>query len=182
MHLTMNRKNPEGERRCYLCHKSLPLTIEFFPRDKNRSAGLGYQCRPCALRVRKERGDPRKNRWAKMTPEERTRRKATMRTHNTNGGWRAMRIGAYRDWDKRRGFTCDITTAWFKENIQCKPCIYCLRNNVRIGCDRINNSIGHTMANVVPACGDCNKSRQDIFTHAEMLLLGPHIAKIFAMR
>lgn len=93
-----------------------------------------------------------------------------------------MRVGAYRFADKAKGLQCDLTAAWFKENIQNKACVYCKRSNVRIGCDRIDNSIGHTKANVVPSCGDCNKSRQDIFTHSEMLKLGPHIAAIFARR
>jgi hypothetical protein len=117
-----------------------------------------------------------------MSPEGREKRKLIARKYNASGGWRSMRVGAYRLSDKEKGLECDLTAAWFKENIQNKPCIYCKRSDVRIGCDRINNSIGHTKANVVPSCGDCNKSRQDIFTHNEMLELGPHIAQIFARR
>lgn len=40
-----NVKNPEGFRRCYLCNRMLSATLEFFPKDKNRPLGIGYQCR-----------------------------------------------------------------------------------------------------------------------------------------
>lgn len=175
-------RNEPDTRRCYLCDETKPATTEHFPKDKNRYLGIGYQCRPCALRVRRERGDPRKGRWSKMTAKEKAKRMVTQKKHFASGGWRSSRVGAYRYYDAKKGMKCDLTAKWFEVNIQDKPCIYCKRSDVRIGCDRVDNSIGHTMANVVPSCGDCNKSRQDIFTHEEMLDLGQHIATIFANR
>lgn len=176
-------RNDPDLRRCYLCKETKPATVEHFPKDKNRFLGIGYQCRPCALRVRRERGDSRKNRWKTlMTPEQRTKKSALSRKYFAGGGWRFAKVAAYESFDKERGLACNMTTEWFEKNIQNKPCIYCGRSKVRIGCDRIDNSLGHTIANVVPSCGDCNKSRQDIFTHKEMLQLGPHISAIFARR
>jgi hypothetical protein len=177
-----NIKNIDGFRRCYLCDHTFPATNEYFPKDKNRPLGLGYQCKPCAKIKSKEREKPRPLRWQEMSEEDKIKRKAVQKKHIANGGWRAMRVGAYRYYDTKKGLSCDLTTKWFRENIQNKSCVYCKRDNVRIGCDRIDNSIGHTMANVVPSCGDCNKCRQDIFTHEEMLKLGPHIAIIFLNR
>lgn len=169
-------------RRCYLCDETKPATTEHFPKDKNRPLGIGYQCRPCAKVESKKRSKPRPDRWKNMTPEQRALRYEVQKRHMNGGGWRAMRVNAYRSYDKKKGLECDLTAKWFKANIQDRPCIYCKRSDVRIGCDRIDNSIGHTMANVAPSCGDCNKARQDIFTHEEMLELGPHIARIFAKR
>ncbi len=178
----MNHKNPKGERRCYLCHKSLPLTIEFFPRDKNRSAGLGYQCRPCALRVRKERGDPRKNRWSKMTPEERAARYIVARQYYHGAGRPSVLLAAYRSVDKKRGLTCDITIPWFREHIETKPCFYCGETVDKRGCDRVDNAKGHSMDNVVPCCALCNFTRTNRFTHKEMLTLGEAIKQIKLVR
>lgn len=177
-----NIKNPEGCRRCYLCNKTFPSTLDYFPKDKNRPLGIGYQCRPCARIEVKKRTKPRPNRWTEMTEEQKEKRYESQLKYLNSGGWSAIRVGAYKNFDKKRGFECDLTNKWFKENIQNKACIYCGRSDVRIGCDRINNSIGHMKNNVVPSCGDCNKCRQDIFTHEEMLRLGPHIAEIFKNR
>lgn len=60
----------------------------------------------------------------------------------------------------------------------CKPCTYCGDTQEEIGCDRIDNSKGHTKDNVVPACKTCNVSRMDNFTHEEMLVLGKTIKQI----
>lgn len=174
----VNKKNLDGFRRCAHCDNIFALTSEFFHKDKNRYLGFSYRCKTCSALNK----DKRVNRWQEMTTEERLKRKEIQRAYNANGGWRCMRVGAYRYYDTKKGLKCDLTAIWFKENIQNQPCIYCKRTNVRIGCDRIDNKLGHTKDNVVPSCGDCNKCRQDIFTHEEMLTLGPHIALIFINR
>lgn len=59
-------------------------------------------------------------------------------------------VSTYRCKDKKMGFekVCDITVDWMIDNIIMKPCIYC-GDVTRVGCDRINNDLGHTMDNVV---------------------------------
>lgn len=175
-------RNDPDVRRCYVCKDTFPATVEHFPRDKNRNLGIGYQCRPCAKKASKLRAKPRPMRWAQMTPEQKKKRKDVQTKYNSGGGWRAMRVGAYRLADKKKGLACDLDAKWFAENIQNKRCFYCHRANVRIGCDRIDNSIGHLKSNVVPCCGDCNRARGDMFTHEEMIELGAAIRKIHARR
>jgi hypothetical protein len=178
----VNIKNLNGFRRCYLCDQTFPATVEFYPKDKNRQLGIGYQCRPCARIETKKRSKPRPNQWANMTAEQKDNKKKWSRLYRNNGGWHAARIEAYKSMDRKKGYWNDIDAKWFKENIQNKPCIYCGRSNVRIGCDRINNSLGHIKTNVVPACGDCNRTRCDHFTHEEMIELGEAIKLIHAKR
>lgn len=67
------------------------------------------------------------------------------------------------------------------DNILLKPCIYC-GDTHRIGCDRIDNTLGHTKNNVVPCCIECNTARNNYFTYDEMRLLGITISKIKAAR
>ena len=62
-------------------------------------------------------------------------------------------------------------------NIVSKNCIYC-NNNLNIGCDRIDNNIGHIKTNVVPCCYICNIVRSNNFTIEEMKLLGKVIEEI----
>ena len=87
-------------------------------------------------------------------------------------------ISSYKARDKKIGLSvCDITIDWMIENILKRPCTYC-GDTRRIGCDRIDNSKGHTMDNVVPCCVECNNVRNDFFSYREMLLLGEKIREI----
>jgi hypothetical protein len=176
------RTNDEGLRRCYICDATHPATDEFFPRDKNRKLGLGYQCRPCARAKLAARDKKKKNRWLNASPEKKVMLKRTQQKHLDGGGWRTHRVVSYRMFDKKKGFTCDLTAGWFREHIQYKSCHYCHRTDVRMGCDRIDNSKGHTKANVVPCCKDCNFARGDRFTHEEAMILGATIRAIIASR
>lgn len=87
-------------------------------------------------------------------------------------------ISSYRTKDRANGCElCDITIDWMIENILTKPCHYCGDTN-RIGCDRIDNSKGHTKDNVVPCCIECNTARNNYFSYEEMRRLGKAIAEI----
>lgn len=87
-------------------------------------------------------------------------------------------ISAYKHKDSKNGTTiCDIDIDWMISNITTKPCIYC-GDTDKIGCDRIDNSKGHTKDNVVPCCFDCNCARNNNFSYEEMFIIGKTIAKI----
>jgi hypothetical protein len=81
-------------------------------------------------------------------------------------------INGYKRNDKKKNLTCDLTVEWMKENITNKTCIYCGETE-KLGCDRIDNTKGHTMNNVVPCCADCNYKRGNNFSFTEMLRLSP---------
>lgn len=91
-------------------------------------------------------------------------------------------ISSYKHKDRKNQTTiCDIDIDWMINNIMKKPCVYCGDIN-RIGCDRLDNTKGHTKDNVVPCCFECNCARNNNFSHDEMLELGKAIAKIKAKR
>lgn len=88
-------------------------------------------------------------------------------------------ISSYKAKDKSNGFDniCDISIDWMIDNILKKPCHYC-GDTYRIGCDRIDNTKGHTKDNVVPCCIECNTARNNYFTYDEMRRLGKAISEI----
>lgn len=87
-------------------------------------------------------------------------------------------ISSYKIKDRKNSCTeCDITVDWMIEHILKKPCIYC-GDVHRVGCDRIDNTKGHTKDNVIPCCVECNTARNNYFTYSEMLELGKAIARI----
>lgn len=68
-------------------------------------------------------------------------------------------MSSYRYSDNRDGYseTLDFDTEWLLENIMYKPCKYCGKSGWDIiGCNRIDNSKGHTKDNVEPCCKECN--------------------------
>lgn len=85
-------------------------------------------------------------------------------------------ISSYKHTDKKLGLetVCNIDIDWMLDNIVSKPCIYCGDTN-RIGCDRIDNTKGHTKDNVVPCCYECNCARNNNFSFEEMKIIGDAI-------
>lgn len=87
-------------------------------------------------------------------------------------------ISSYKHTDMKNCVSiCDVDIDWMIENILNKPCIYC-GDTKRVGCDRIDNNLGHTKDNVVPCCIECNTARNNYFTYEEMRRLGKTIASI----
>ena len=88
----------------------------------------------------------------------------------------------YNRVDKKKSLTCDLTSEWLELNILNKPCTYC-GSLIQIGCDRIDNTKGHTMDNVIPCCWSCNRLRGNIFSIEEMYLIGEFLkTKIYPLR
>ena len=70
---------------------------------------------------------------------------------------------------KARNYSVDLTFAEFVE-FQNKNCSYCGGSLDRIRLDRVDNSIGYQLGNVVPCCWECNlvkgsRSRQEFINH-----------------
>lgn len=78
-----------------------------------------------------------------------------------------------------RGLPWSLTEEAFSL-LRRQPCLYCGFPIPKqgAGLDRIDNSRGYEPGNVVPCCTDCNITRGDHFSHAEMLELGPHVRAI----
>ena len=68
----------------------------------------------------------------------------------------------YKTTDKRKNINgFDLTSDYIIDNIFSSKCVYCGDSNWRhLGCDRIDNTKGHTKDNTVCSCGLCNRERQ----------------------
>ena len=77
--------------------------------------------------------------------------------------------------DRKRGYDFDLTKSWIKDQIA-HGCSYCGNTGLRMTLDRIDNTVGHTKDNVVPACIRCNYLRRNI-PYEAWLVLVPAVKK-----
>ena len=78
---------------------------------------------------------------------------------NTPLGRAQMLISNYIRNDRNNGFgkVVDFDARWIVENIMSKPCSHCGKTGWdKIGCNRIDNTKGHTKDNIEPCCRECN--------------------------
>jgi len=118
-------------------------------------------------------GKKRKNKKEIISAHDLTKQKAINKA--------SKMCSAYRFKDNKKGYYNDLTKEWLIDNILFKHCIYCGTDN-QIGCDRIDNTKGHTINNVVPCCYSCNVARGDRFSHEETFIIGDAIKKILKHR
>lgn len=175
--MNKSKTNTETERACFRCKQVFPLSSEFFYKDSARIFGLSYECKIC-LRKRKKGRDRRVERWANMSAEQRQKVKNRHIKYNRTEKARAVFLAsAYKKFDEKKNLLNDITSDFIFNEIFTKKCVYC-NTEYNLGCDRIDNSKGHLISNVVPSCGDCNVMRGDRFTHKEMLIIGKTISQV----
>ena len=144
---------------CSGCGEEKPATLAHFNPHRQTRSGITQPCREC--------------------------HKARMRVSNPKNyakNREASLLKSYRSSDARSGLEATVTVEWMKENMTNSPCFYCETKDDPIGLDRLDNSKGHSEENVVPCCKICNKSRNNLFTPKEMLMLGRVIARIRKMR
>lgn len=79
--------------------------------------------------------------------------------------------------DRNRRRENDLTEE-FVQNMIADGCSYCGDTAIRVGLDRIDNSIGHLKSNVVAACCRCNLIRGEM-PYAAWLRLIPAIKQAF---
>lgn len=144
---------------CTKCLSDKPADDNHFCSSKRTKSGLTQPCRDCHKK--------------RMVPINRAKYAA-----NPIKGL----LRTYANWDRQRGFDFDLTEAWFRVNISSKSCTYCKTAEGPLGADRIDNSKGHTMANVLPACRICNVVRNNLFSVDEMRVIGAAIASVQAVR
>lgn len=171
-------KNREGYRFCSCCRKEKELLAVNFCSDKNRKLGFSYRCKTCDA-IKK---DNRKERYKNLSQEQKEIYKSKNRKYTSEGLGRATSlICSYRKTDRKKEQICDLDREFILTEIFNKSCTYC-KSTENIGCDRINNNLGHLKTNVVPCCRICNTTRMNNFSHEEMFLLGEVIQKINKLR
>ena len=170
-------KVEEGFKRCSKCGQVKP--IGDFNKCKRASDGLQSYCKQCKKDVNAAwyakhptyNTDYYANNKGKLT--EYQAEWYNPQTHPLN--WAKSIVKGYRQMDRDRGFddSKTISAEWFLQNIAYRPCAHCgLQAIGLIGCNRLDNTKGHTIDNVEPCCFKCN-ARENI---RDQLERGLHVS------
>ena len=159
------------ERKCCRCKKWLSLS--HFYKSK---FGFSSKCKKCVKEYEAEyRSRPEvkeRNRiWRKKyrrRPEAIKRRRITQRQWREKNPEKSC-FCSYRSEAKKRKLEFDLTFEQFMAFWQ-KPCYYCGSAVKTIGLDRVDNSKGYIITNVVSCCWRCNdwkkaSSQSDFLNH-----------------
>jgi hypothetical protein len=175
------KENNDKQRVCPKCREVKLLNTDNFQKDKSRQYGFYYLCKPCEKIRSRERylKNPRLDRWSKFSEEEKEKCYAIGRIYiKTEKGRAISLLQSHKRFDKKKNRECNLSQEYVIKNILYEKCFYCGFSAENMGCDRLDNLIGHIIGNVVPCCPDCNVARSNNFTVEEMKIIGLAIREI----
>ena len=173
--MNKNENNSCTHRECYKCREVKELTPENFHRSKNRLLGFEYKCKGCSkIRTWKFNGK------RILTEEQKERKKELSHKYHKTFKYRVMSLlKAYETSDRKKNYYFNLTKEDIKLALE-SSCTYC--GFPATGMDRVDNNLGHTKENCVPACMHCNVARMDNFSHKEMFIIGEAIRRVRLLR
>ena len=174
-------KVEEGFKICSRCGQVKP--IGDFYRNKRAKDGLMSYCKQCNKEYQAEWSTNHKENFKANSAKWRAKNPTyNAEYHQANKekiaeyqaeycdpqknprGWAKRIVNSYKKMDRERGFDPNqtISAEWFLQNIAYRPCAHCgLQAIGLIGCNRLDNTKGHTIDNVEPCCFKCN-ARENI--------------------
>jgi hypothetical protein len=120
-------------------------------------------------RVKNKKDQKRYRDKRKQDPARYSKHQEYMKTHGIAKTFH-YRVGAYKSEDKRKGFSDPTLSVVEATPMMEKPCTYC-EISTSGGLDRIDNTRGHSIDNVVPCCVKCNGILIDL-PYAAKIMLG----------
>ena len=154
-------------KRCTKC--GIEKDASQFSRNKLSKDGFVYTCKECSNilnRTYRERPGVQKKMTAatrawNLSPEG---KKSRQTWHQTLKG----KFRSYKSNARVRNISFEITLEEFETFWQ-KPCWYADCSINTIGLDRIDNTKGYSLSNLIPCCETHNKMRMDLSQEAFLL-------------
>lgn len=152
-------------KKCTKCHKELPLTFEYFYRDKYSKDGFRAQCKSCQQKYAKQyytdHPEYKKQWWSKNKERNKKYNKRWYQSHKEN-----RRILDQKRYARKRQLVATLTEEqWeiIKSYFNCK-CAYCGKEKPleQEHFIPIANKGEYTHNNIIPACKNCNSSKNNM--------------------
>ena len=147
-------------KQCSACGKQKSLKDFYYskiPKDTSKQA----TCKKCInkIQVQRRKKDPGYRASQKKYELVYANRKKQKRIKGLDTA--RFILSDSKSADRKVGFLNDLTREFIEKKIK-DGCFYCGEIKLRMTLDRIDNSKGHTKANVIPACIRCNYTRRDM--------------------
>ena len=155
-------------KECTKC--TIDKAIDKFHKDRTKSDGLESACKECneVIKVIYRRNNKEKiklyhkdNYISVRTIPFLTEKEKKDRARIYNVGYsktHKKRFYIYKHSATRKGIDFEISFEQFLEYWQ-KPCHYCGVTIETVGIDRVDNSIGYKLSNIVSCCTNCNSMK-----------------------
>ncbi len=157
-------------KKCNKCKKE--KEFKEFHKNKTVKDGFHYSCKKCGEEYYKKNIIKRKGYQKKYNQENKEERREYDRNHfyTLKGKYKEYKKAA-----KQRGIEFNITFEQFMTFWQ-KDCSYCGDKIKTVGLDRVNNTEGYVVSNILSCCWTCNKvkktrSRQEFLEHCKKVYL-----------
>lgn len=156
-------KNPDYRKGYYEKNKEKETEQHKEYRQKNEEKYAAYskKWRDNNLEAYKVKNRKAAAKWREKQ-ENKEKQAVHQREYNKTPIGRARYlVNAYKQKDRKteRG-VCTLTSRWMVDNIFADRCLYCGESDwKKLGCDRIDNDLPHTIDNVVCCCTKCNSER-----------------------
>lgn len=127
-------------------------------REKNQDYFKDYQVKNAEALKKRKKEYYENNKELILKNQKEYKKEYNTKRRKTPIGRASNLISAYNQQDRinNRG-RGDLIAKWVVENILFKPCTHCGKEGWEvIGCNRLDNSLPHTMNNVEPCCWSCN--------------------------
>jgi hypothetical protein len=150
----------KNTKKCFICKAKKSLKDFYYskiPMDTSKQS----TCKKCKSKIQWQRRkkDPDYCAWMKKYELIRANRQKQKRRQGLDTS--RFILSDSKCADRKNGFLNNLTREFIEEKIKI-GCFYCGELKLRMTLDRIDNSKGHTKANVIPACIRCNYTRRDM--------------------
>lgn len=142
-------------KKCNYCKETKPLT-EFSLRTINGKKYPRSRCRICWNKT--HQNTPSYQRIHKSNQKRRNERISLARASNDPKILSQLILQDSRKSDRKANRENNLSKDTIFQII-IQPCSYCEDTSCRMTVDRIDNKIGHTIDNIIPACIRCNLTR-----------------------
>lgn len=151
---------------------------ENFSKKKKNTDGLQHYCKPCYVENLREWRDKNPHKEREYAAVYKNKHPERLKATNYKNMIRPQSRFCQLKWAaKRRNMIVEITFEQYVKLIELGECYYCsgplpLQGG---GLDRVDNTKGYLIDNVVPCCSRCNElfmdyDKQETFDHLEKIL------------
>ena len=132
---------------CTGCKKD--KSLDEYGSDASRPDGMKWRCKECCNAKQRVRRD---------TKESKIKESIRMKKY---GQTKKGKYSQYKSNAKARAYSFNLTYEEFCTFWQ-QPCFYCDGDIHTVGIDRIDNTLGYSLDNIVSCCGLCNQMKMDL--------------------